>query len=389
VDSGVRLELLPGVAGIERLAGDWQRLYEQAPNPSYVQMWGWHRAYLDSLAPEPDDALYAAVYSGAECLAIIPLVRQPLTVAGIPLKALGFPTHEHMSHADWLVKSSFRERLSPSWLLQELAVREPSVDVLALGPLLADASASAALAANPAVFCVSEPGGQSDALSSLSYETLHTSLSKNFRGNLRKARNKLEAHGADVHILWADTPADLARAFESFLAIEASGWKGQGGTATAIGLDPTLRRFYGQLIERLGPGGACAINVLLLRDHPVAAQFGIRSGDRYYLLKIGYDEAHAPLAPGNLLLEKLLKKYENHPRVKYIDLVSGAEWHMSWKPEVRAVFRHLVFRPSPRGLLAWAALSSKPPLRRLRRRLKERWQGVVSTIRSLPGMSRS
>jgi hypothetical protein len=102
-------------------------------------------------------------------------------------------------------------------------------------------------------------------------------------------------------------------------------------------------------------------------DHqPAAAQFAIVSGQRCYLLKIAYDEAHASVAPGNLLLERVLQKYESHPAIKHVDLVSNAAWHTSWKPVVRDVHTHLLFRRSPRGLLAWSLLRGKGPMKRLR-----------------------
>ncbi len=382
LETSLRLEVLTGVAGIDRLAGDWQRLTSALPTRSYLHLQEWHRAFLTTLVPDPESVSYAAIHEGGRCRAIVPLMRRPSVVAGIPLTALALPTHEHMSHTDLVIEPGFAGRLSLAWLARNLASSVPSFDVLELDPVMEDSGVEAVLRAGRPSLLVTEASRHSDALSTRSYDALLENVGRNFKGNLRKARNKLEKHGSRVRMVSATTPEELAPAFEHFLTVEASGWKGREGTA--IGQDAALRGFYSQLVQRLGGAGLCAIHLLMLDDQPIASQFAIIGGDRCYLLKIGYDEAHAPLAPGNLLLERLLKKYEGDPVIRYVDLVSDAAWHSSWKPEVRQLRRHLLFRPTPRGLLAWTALQGKPPLRRLRTGLRSRWRNVVATVRGLP-----
>ena len=184
--------------------------------------------------------------------------------------------------------------------------------------------------------------GRSAALETKPYDVFLEGLSESFRGGLRTARNRLGKYGAAVHVPAATTPVELREAFEQFLALEASG--GTSGTRTAIALDPALRSFYGQLVERLGPTGALAVNVLVLERRPIAAQLTITSGRRCYVLEIASDKTHADLAPGNMLLERLLQQYGTHAEVRYIDLVSSAPWHRSWNPVVRDAHSHLVFR---------------------------------------------
>ncbi len=66
------------------------------------------------------------------------------------------------------------------------------------------------------------------------FDETFSALSKNFRGNLRKARNKL-AKLEGVEFVSARGPEELASALEVFLDVEASGWKGASGTGTASG----------------------------------------------------------------------------------------------------------------------------------------------------------
>jgi hypothetical protein len=380
----LRLEIAEGRAGIDQLTREWHELTAALPNRNYVHLWEWQHAYLSTLAPSSNGLIYAAVYEKDRCQAIAPLEPRTFAAAGVSLTALALPTHDHVPYGDLVVHPDFLPRLSLSWLIRNLATHGPAFDVLMLDPVLADSAAAAILRANKPALGIAELAGSSDALATIPYETLLENLSKNFRGNLRKARNKLEKHGDRVRMVSATTPAELRAAFDGFLEVEASGWKGQAGTGTAIALDPALRAFYGRLIDELGPTGACAIHLLLLDGRPIAGQFATLSGDRCYLLKIGYDETHAALAPGNLLLERLLEKYQGHATVKYVDLVTDAGWHASWKPEARPLLRQLIFRPTTRGLLAWTALQGKPPLRKLRTGLRSGWRNVMAAMRGFP-----
>jgi CelD/BcsL family acetyltransferase involved in cellulose biosynthesis len=374
-----RLQILCGISGLEELSPDWARLTRELPDAGYMHDWAWHRSYLESLAPDPEEAFFCSLHDGDQPVAIFPLYRGVQTLGGIPLTTLELPIHEHMHHTDMLVHPEWHERLDLSKLMGSLAEQGVSCDVLSLGPVLEDSATRAVWQAATPLLGFVEPAKRSDALPTARYDDLLESLSKNFRGNLRKARNKLDQLEKDcgVHMVSARTPIELEKALEEFLSIEASGWKGQDGTGTAIANDPKLRCFYRQLVERLGPEKKVEIHLLYAGEVAIAAQFAIVCGRRCYLLKIGYDESRAALAPGNMLLERLLKRYEGHAEIKHVDLVSDAAWHDSWRPETRSAFRHFLFRSTPKGLFAWAALQGKQALRPIHRRVVAQWNELL------------
>jgi CelD/BcsL family acetyltransferase involved in cellulose biosynthesis len=269
-------------------------------------------------------------------------------------------------------------------LLDQLEDRAGAFDALVLSPVL-EHSAASELVWAPVVMTASEPARHSDALPALPFEKLLARMSGNFRSSLSRSRKKLERLSG-ARVICANRPNQLEAAFTHFLKIEASGWKGASGSGTAIGLDPRLHNFYRQLVERLGPTGQCEIHLLDVGLTPVAAQLGLVFGRRYYQIKIGYDETWAHLGPGNALLEHVLKSYANHPTVKYVDLVSGADWHEHWRPDVRNLVDRFVFRPSARGRLAWATLRGKQALRPVRKLLTEKLATLRdSTAARAPG----
>lgn len=92
---------------------------------------------------------------------------------------------------------------------------------------------------------------------------------------------------------------DPGRAREAFLALEAAGWKGAGGTAFAS--HPATRAFFDEAIGGLMARGGASIDLLLLDDRPIAAGVVLIHGTRAWYWKTAYDEALARFSPGLLL----------------------------------------------------------------------------------------
>lgn len=410
--SSLRLEVFHGPSGLERLARDWNHLAERIPGKSCVHLWEWHRSYLAALAPAPEQALYCAFYASGEPVAILPLERATERLMGLALDTLRLPAHAHVPYGDVLLHP--RARLDMRLLIRALRRAGLRWDLLLMGRVLADSAVASLMRARPesryaglpAALLPGLPGGlpaglharlsaglwaveevgASDALPTLPYEELLARMSKNFRGSLRKTRNRL-ARLANVRFVSARTPAALADAYPAFLEVEASGWKGAAGTA--IKLDPRLRAFYGQLIAHLGPSGRCEIHLLVAGEQVIAAQLAILADERCYVLKIGHDEGYRHLAPGNMLLEHLLERYQGDAEIAYVDLVSNAAWHRSWNPIVREVLCFYLFQPSPRGLLAWSGLRGKQVLRPAYHEVRARARDVAAQTRAVGARTRA
>ncbi|KZY40593.1 hypothetical protein A3732_19570 [Oleiphilus sp. HI0050] len=86
-------------------------------------------------------------------------------------------------------------------------------------------------------------------------------ISKNFRNNLRKASKKF-AITQDIEIETSKDKGKLPSLYQEFLRVESSGWKGGGGTATAIALNSELVAFYEELVNSSGQGYYCEISII-------------------------------------------------------------------------------------------------------------------------------
>ncbi len=146
---------------------------------------------------------------------------------------------------------------------------------------------------------------------------------------LRRQWRRLSETG--VALLTAATePPAVATALGDFLALEAGGWKGRAGTATAERHD--LHRFLGTAVGGLAAEGKVSINRILVDGRAIAAAITLRSGRGAWFWKIAYDESFARFSPGVMLTVALTNELledaaieradscatENHPMIDHV-----------------------------------------------------------------------
>ncbi len=365
-------EVFEGRAGLTALRENWQRITATAPAVRFFQLYEWHASYLDSLVTPPARACFFLARRQGAPAGIVPLLRTTRTMAGLPVRSLELPTHAHLPLAGPVARSPEENASIVSGLLQELhRGRHDPWDVVCLSNLLDDGNTRAALLDLGYQPALRVPVAGCDYLRCEPLDRVAARFSKNFRGNLRKARNKLEGLGG-VEYLTARQPAELRAALAEFLDVEASGWKGVGGTGSAIKLDPQAGRFYEALVENFGARGACEINLLKTRAGAcLAGQLCLVVGDTCAVLKIGYDESYAQVAPGNMLLEHLIRRHSAEGGVRYINLVTDAAWHANWRPLTALVTDVYLFNSTLRGRLAFLLRRTKRRLGRWYRALRD------------------
>jgi CelD/BcsL family acetyltransferase involved in cellulose biosynthesis len=142
---------------------------------------------------------------------------------------------------------------------------------------------------------------------------------------LRRLRHRLAEHGA-VGFEVAQTPRQVATALETFLQLEASGWKGRRGTALVqhAGDAAFIRRAAIALAENR----QCEIVSLRAGDTAVAAGIVLRHQDRAFFFKLGVDERFAKYSPGVQLTLDLTRHLCADPTIASADSTAGADHPM-------------------------------------------------------------
>ena len=359
-----------GAAGFEALRPQWQELAAATPRACFLHTPAWYGCYLGTLAEAPEKIVFMGAFRAARLIAVLPLELRVRRFGPLAIRVLGTLQSNHLNLSDLVLPAGaagaglLRELLA--WLRHQ---RELRWDILHFNKIADESLLDQALRQAPQAGTSSEQFGHSDHFDTRGdYETATRRMSGSFRRNLRRlSRRAAEAGG----LRWESIsdPSRLPEAFEEFLRLEASGWKGEQGSA--IRCNPALLHYYRELLGSSGPQGHYRINLLRLGEQPIAAQLVVQSGRTLHLLKIASSETHANLSPGHLALEHTLQQACDDKAIDTVSLVSGPDWARIWKPDCHAVCSHVIPNSTPRGLLWTQVLRARHGLRRLRARRQQ------------------
>jgi CelD/BcsL family acetyltransferase involved in cellulose biosynthesis len=178
-----------------------------------------------------------------------------------------------------------------------------------------------------------------------------TTLSKRRRKGLRRATNRLQAHGT-LATATLERQADVQRWAEDFLALEERGRKGREGTA--LRLHAGSRQFFTEMVRRAFDSEQLLMVALTLDGQPIAMQVNLVSGTAGFAFKTTYDEQWAKWSPGVLL------------ELAAIDHLLEAQGPVSWIDSCVAPQPSFIdsLWNSKRDILS-CAVSSRRPLSRL------------------------
>lgn len=171
------------------------------------------------------------------------------------------------------------------------------------GPLTIDSYERAAIRRRPEFTYVSE------------------GMSKKRRHEVKRLRNGLEREHPDA--VTAEDLADHPGAVDIFLRLEASGWKGRGGTAFAS--DPSHVAFFREMCASYSAVGRLQMVALCVDGTPIAMKCNLRSGDRLFTFKQAYDEAWSRWSPGRLVEVDNLMIFHDRSDAALIDSIAHPE----------------------------------------------------------------
>ena len=118
----------------------------------------------------------------------------------------------------------------------------------------------------------------------------------------------------------------VAHGFDTFLALEMTGWKFARGTALAQHTDDAarLRRAAIELAGR----GQCEVVTLHAGTAPVAAGIVLRHQDRAFFFKLGIDQRFARFSPGVQLTLELTRHLCADPAITMADSTAAPDHAM-------------------------------------------------------------
>lgn len=158
-------------------------------------------------------------------------------------------------------------------------------------------------------------------------------LDRDRRSNLRRARRISEAMGAVSTEILSPKPADLGPLLDKAYAVEAEGWKGRQGTALVQ--NPREGVFYRRYAAAACARGILRLCFLRIGGRVAAMQVSAETGNRFWLLKIGYSDEFARCSPGTLLLSETVRYAARRGLRSFEFLGTEEPWIRMWTSRVR------------------------------------------------------
>lgn len=286
----------------------------------------------------------------------IPYVKGQYTVGAIRIPMATGATNDHTPRYDILGELS-----QPAYALQAM-MKECGVSLLSFSYLSENSRLLRAIRKNDAGllyyvdFCETSPYVDC----TVSWEEYWHSRGKTKATWKRRERKLFNDRHAQFECVteWGRAEFILPEVF----AIEASGWKGQAGSA--IQQDRSTLAFYTTIARQWADDGALRLFILSIDQQIVAFQLNALYGGVLYHVKVGYLEEYAALSPGQALQLRILRWAFDNPDIQAFDMLGGggraAENKLKWATHAETLHTLYVFRKDLCGLIAWARLVLAP-----------------------------
>jgi len=305
----------------------WRALAERAIEPNAYYLPDWELA-VNAFAPGRTGASALAAFSDASATQLIGLMPVvPLRHAYKILLPALVSAHPYGTFCTPLIDRDMAE-IAAAQLLQQarlagaraLILREVALDgpaVRAFTNTLAREGTPVRVLQSHVRACL-DATGDGEAL-------LRGAIGAKRLKELRRQRHRLAEHG-DIRFDVARSPDEVAAATETFLVLEASGWKGQRGTAL-IQVEGDAA-FIRRATKALAGTGQCEIITLHAGDTPVAAGIVLRHQARAFFFKLGVDERFAKYSPGVQLTIDLTRHLCADPSITSADSTASPDHPM-------------------------------------------------------------
>jgi CelD/BcsL family acetyltransferase involved in cellulose biosynthesis len=394
----IQTEMLEGRDAFNALEREWNAALAKGPRNEPMLRHEWLKAWIENFAPGATLRVFVA-RTGKELHVAVPLVEsldRDADTCFVPLTTWSLPVNDHSQRGGILLGARGIEALpavfesivaAPGWdrlRLRDLphgaaewTIRDRAeAGGLRCGIWTSLESPYRALPELPKPVLVANGGKkQKGAKEPQSrYDLVEASLDSKFRQNLRRRKRRLAEQGETSYVLLDGKDAKaLDVALADFFSIEASGWKGRGGTA--IAQRPELVGFYTQIARDAAKRGALALGFLTHKGVRIAAHLSIVHNAKHYLVKLGYDESFHEYSPGQQLTSEAMRDSCERGLVEFDFLGPDMDWKRDWEPALRTHSWLTIFRATGKAKLVHEArFVLWPVARAAARALRSVWE---------------
>lgn len=172
------------------------------------------------------------------------------------------------------------------------------------------------------------------------------------RSNLRRARRIAERMGPLTFEILSPNPGELEPLLQEAYLVEGSGWKSRLGEP--LNDNRPEGDFFRRYAAAVAEKGALRVCFFRIGGRAAAMKLAVVSGNRFWLLKMGYDEQFEPCSPGLLLLWETIRYAARSGLASYEFLGGDEPWVRAWGTSLRPC---VSVRTYPFGIAGAAALA--------------------------------
>ncbi len=334
---------------------------------------GWNALLPDDAGPFDLHCWYESwwgAFGDGSTLAVCTVSRDDQLVGAFPLRVEGRRLKGLVNGHSGMLRPLATDEEAMGALIAAALAREASEVELQLlpatdGSLPLLEAAARETAARP----LAEAGYVSPVVdTSGDFEAWSKGNDSSWKKRLARYRRKMQRdHGAELEIV--AIPDDLEKWLEEGFRVEASGWKGEAGTA--ILSTPETTAFYRDIARRFHDRGELRLSRIALDGEAAAFSFCIQTGGRLYSLKAGYDEQWRKLVPGLVMQLSIVERCFELDLDAYELLGETSDWKEKVATGSKAHTNLRVFPRGPAGATRYGYRSHlRPLLKRAYRRLR-------------------
>ncbi|MDX3908734.1 MAG: GNAT family N-acetyltransferase [Sphingobium sp.] len=320
---GLPVHTRPGEAQDAR----WAALAEDAAEANVFYAPDMLRPALDHLRGERNVRLIE-VFDGPLLIGLMPVTVEPRH-GRLPVSNVANWMHDHCFYGAPLIRQG-AEEVAWAGILAQLDAADWAPNFLHLRSIDAAGANAAALEA----VCTAQARpfselGRHDRALLRSHLSAEEYWDANVRPKKRKEIRRLQKRLGEVGTVESRSlgdDADLPRWCSDFLALEASGWKGDQGTA--LSCSPQDSAFFRAATAAAQARGHLSFLRLDLDGRPIAMLVGFRHGRGAFSFKIAIDETLGRFSPGVLIEIDNLHAVQGDAAVDWVDSCAAADHPM-------------------------------------------------------------
>ncbi len=177
-----------------------------------------------------------------------------------------------------------------------------------------------------------------------SWESFQKKISSSRRSSLRRLNKIAEESGELKTEIFCPSPANVDKYLDEIFSVEAAGWKSRFGTA--MQMNSKLGLFFRSYSKNAAELGFLRICFLRINGKAIAVQIGLEYANRFWSLKIGFDEEWSKCSPGILLMNEVIH-YAFEKKLEAVELLGSDEpWLHIWTDLHREMITYRIYPSS-------------------------------------------